>query len=191
MRSALLFLSLLGASYPDYCDVLVRAIGGKEIDRYTPPPEVKPPYTVRVFEGNVYASVGFGFLRQPGGVDESEFVELVTRADRKDLRIAEILSVLGEAMHQKPARGPWNAWNYDTLSLPTAIYGLRYFLLAPRGQATVGDRKVSLFEVLPLTPTEWREVASSGREKARLWLIKKAEDKEAMLRRWRLTGAAR
>lgn len=175
------------SKFAAYCDALTQR--REEIDRYTPPPEVKPEHTVRVFrQGSdyFYLTAGLGFVPQPG---DTHYVELATYSDRKDLRIAEILSMLGEAMHQKPAAGPWNAWSYDTISTQVPMYGLQTFVLRPGGEWSAGGHPVSLFTVIPIFPDEIDQVRNVGAEKARAWVEARAvgQPKE-MLARWKLTA---
>jgi hypothetical protein len=172
----------------------------KAVDRYDPPPEVAPRHVVHTFasaDGKSfwYVTDGFGFVRQPNSAPGSEevFVELATYADRRDPRIAEILSLFGEAMHANHVGGhPLDAWSYDTLTLPQPLYGLRYFVLRPGAEMSMPrsdarQQKVSIFTVIPLTAAERAQVANVGRERARAWVEAKcAKDATAMLARWKL-----
>jgi hypothetical protein len=201
MRIFLIVAALLGCSakpFDAYSRALVKALTTgakiKEVDRYLPPDDVRPRHTVRVFampdgKSYWYVTVGLGLNRQPGASDggEEEFVELAAYADHKDLRIAEILSLFGEGMHGHPAGGALNAWNYDTLSPPEALYGLRSFVLRPGAKLKLQHR-VSVFTVIPLSDGERAEVVNAGRERARAWVEKHAvENPAAMLARWKLT----
>ena len=119
-------------------DAITEGAKVKEVDRYIPPDGARPKHRVHVLDQGDgksfwYLTNGFGFIRQPGSTPGSEevFVELAARADRKDIRIAEILSLLGEAMHGQATGGPFNAWNYDTIILSQEVCGLRYFVLRP------------------------------------------------------------
>jgi hypothetical protein len=171
----------------------------KEVERYLPGDAVKPKHWVHVFDQGDgksfwYVTDGFGLVRQPKSVagGEEVFVELATWADRKDLRIAEILSLLGEAMHNPSVGGAWNAWSYDTLTLAEDVYGLRYFVLRPGAELKMPrsdqrEQVVSFFTVIPLTASERPEVANVGRDRARAWVEKRAvENPAAMLARWKM-----
>ncbi len=192
-------------TFNDYSNGLLNALlkgtKAKEVDHYDPPEAVKPRHRVHVLaleEGKSfwYVTDGFGLVRQPGSAagGKEVFVELATYSDRRDARIAEVLSLLGEAMHTHPARGPWNAWNYDTLTLPDDVHGLCYFVLRPGAEIKMPrsderEQLVSVFTVIPLTAEERAQVANAGREKARAWVEKRAvEEPAAMLARWKFTA---
>jgi hypothetical protein len=170
----------------------------KEVDRYTPTDDVTPKHCVHVLDqgdgkGFWYVTNGLDFVRQPGSTPGSEvFMELATWSDGKDVRIGEILSLLGEAMHHQANGRPLNAWNYDTISLSQDVCGLRYFVLRPGAELKMPrkdqrEQLVSIFTVIPLTASERTEVANVGRERARAWVEKRAiESPAAMLARWRM-----
>jgi hypothetical protein len=179
---------------------LVKGAKLTEVDRYVPPADVRPAHVVHVLaseEGTQfwYVSDGFGLERQPGSAagGKNVFVELATWADHRDLRIAELLSLLGEAMHQHPAHGAFDAWSYDTISMPRPVYGLRSFVLRPGAEMNmprddVHEQLVSVYTVIPLTEAERAQVVNVGQQRARAWVEKRAVGEPlAMLARWKLT----
>jgi hypothetical protein len=179
---------------------LLKGAKATEVDRYVPPADVRPAHVVHILANASgtefwYVSDGFGLLRQPGSAAGSKnvFVELATWADHRDRRIAELLSLLGEAMHQQPAHGAFDAWRYDTISMPQPVYGLRWFVLRPGAELRMPrddarEELVSIYTVIPLTESERAQVVNVGREQARAWVEKRAVgEPAAMLARWKLT----
>jgi hypothetical protein len=184
---ATIFAAAIALTFEAYSAQLVQALVAgakvKEMGRYTPPADVQPKHTVRVFDlpdGKTtwYVSIGFGIPAQ--------HVELATYVDRKDERVAELLSLIGEAMLAQANGHPYDAWSYDTITLSTEVHGLRTFVLRPGAELEIAHEKVSIFTVIPLDEAERREVVNVGAEKARAWVEKRAVgDPDAMLARWR------
>ena len=179
---------------------LVKGAKVTEVDRYVPPADVRPAHVVHILASQDgtqfwYVSDGFGLVRQPGSAAGAKnvFVELATWADHRDRRIAELVSLIGEAMHQHPARGAFDAWRYDTVSMPQPVYGLRTFVLRPGAELGMPrddarEQRVSVYTLIPLTEAERPQVVNVGREQARAWVEKRAVgEPAAMLARWQLT----
>ncbi len=148
----------------DYQTLFFKALGqsrlGIKVSEQSFKPSGQLGHKVHVFKTvgrkkkHTAVTNGFGRVLRPGAEGEARRLELITHSAQYGVNIGKVLSTLGKHMHNKKEAANFVA--YARVELPSAPFGMQFFLLLPGGEIDLpSGERVMLLKVVPLSKDEF------------------------------------